>query len=56
MQKDQPQVNAFTTSDGLRIAYHRSGTGPALVILHGFIADGRVWRAQIDDSAVTSTS
>jgi pimeloyl-ACP methyl ester carboxylesterase len=42
-------VNAFTTSDGLRIAYRRSGTGPALVLLHGFIADGRVWRTQIDD-------
>jgi pimeloyl-ACP methyl ester carboxylesterase len=42
-------VNAFTTSDGLYIAYRRSGTGPALVLLHGFIADGRVWRTQIDD-------
>jgi pimeloyl-ACP methyl ester carboxylesterase len=42
-------VNAFTTSDGLCIAYRRSGTGPALVLLHGFIADGRVWRTQIDD-------
>jgi len=42
-------VNAFTTSDGFRIAYRRSGTGPALVLLHGFIADGRIWRTQIDD-------
>jgi pimeloyl-ACP methyl ester carboxylesterase len=42
-------VNAFTTSDCLRIAYRRSGTGPALVLLHGFAADGRVWRTQIDD-------
>jgi pimeloyl-ACP methyl ester carboxylesterase len=42
-------VNAFTNSDGLRIAYRRSGTGPTLVLLHGFIADGRVWRTQIDD-------
>ena len=42
-------MNAFTTSDGLGIAYRRSGTGPALVLLHGFIADGRVWRTQIDD-------
>lgn len=42
-------MNAFTTSDGLRIAYRRSGTGPALLLLHGFIADGRFWRTQIDD-------
>ena len=42
-------MNAFTTSDGLCIAYRRSGTGPALVLLHGFIADGRVWRTQFDD-------
>ena len=42
-------MNAFTTSDGICIAYRRSGTGPALVLLHGFIADGRVWRTQIDD-------
>ena len=42
-------MNAFTTADGLRIAYRRSGTGPALVLLHGFIADGRIWRTQIDD-------
>jgi pimeloyl-ACP methyl ester carboxylesterase len=35
--------------DGLRISYRREGTGAPLVLLHGFIVDGRVWRRQIDD-------
>jgi pimeloyl-ACP methyl ester carboxylesterase len=35
--------------DGLRIAYERAGTGPAVVLLQGFVADGSTtWRPQID--------
>ena len=35
--------------DGLRIAYERAGTGPALVLLHGYVGDGRTtWRRQLD--------
>ena len=37
-----------TEVDGLRIAYERAGEGPPLVLLHGFIGDGRVWRRQIE--------
>jgi pimeloyl-ACP methyl ester carboxylesterase len=33
----------------LRIAFQRRGTGPPLVLLHGAISDGRVWRLQIED-------
>jgi pimeloyl-ACP methyl ester carboxylesterase len=34
---------------GLRIAYERAGTGPPLVLLQGFVADGATtWRPQID--------
>jgi len=36
------------TVRGLRIAYERAGTGPALVLLHGFVGDSREWRRQID--------
>lgn len=35
--------------NGLRIAYQRAGSGPPLVLLHGFISDSRVWQPQIDD-------
>ena len=35
---------------GLRIAYERAGSGPPLVLLHGFVGDGRsTWRAQLAD-------
>lgn len=32
---------------GLDIAYRRAGRGPALVFLHGALADGRVWDRQL---------
>jgi pimeloyl-ACP methyl ester carboxylesterase len=35
--------------NGLRIAYQRAGSGPPLVLLHGFICDSRAWQPQIDD-------
>jgi pimeloyl-ACP methyl ester carboxylesterase len=35
--------------DGLRIAYERVGSGPALVLLHGYVGDGpTTWRQQLD--------
>jgi len=33
---------------GLRVAYRRAGQGPPLVLLHGILADSRVWRPQLD--------
>lgn len=35
--------------EGLRIAFRRAGEGPPLLLLHGGLQDGRVWRRQIDD-------
>jgi pimeloyl-ACP methyl ester carboxylesterase len=36
--------------DGLRIAYERAGTGPPLVLLHGYVGDGpTLWRRQLDE-------
>jgi pimeloyl-ACP methyl ester carboxylesterase len=35
--------------DGLVIAYERAGSGPPLVLLHGFVGDGpTTWRHQLD--------
>ena len=33
---------------GLRIAFERAGSGPPLVLLHGFVGDSREWRHQVD--------
>lgn len=34
--------------EGLRIAYERAGEGSPLVLLHGYVGDGRAtWRCQI---------
>lgn len=34
--------------NGLSIAYEQTGTGPALVLLHGFTQDSRVWEPQLE--------
>ena len=33
--------------NGLSVAYRRAGAGPALVLLHGFSHDSRVWEPQV---------
>jgi pimeloyl-ACP methyl ester carboxylesterase len=33
-------VNTFVSFDGIRIAYHDEGEGPAVILLHGFGVDG----------------
>jgi pimeloyl-ACP methyl ester carboxylesterase len=33
---------------GLRIAYRRRGSGPPLLLVHGGLCDGRVWRPQLE--------
>jgi pimeloyl-ACP methyl ester carboxylesterase len=36
--------------DGVQIAYERVGSGPALVLLHGYVGDGpTTWRRQLDE-------
>jgi hypothetical protein len=33
-------MNTFTSFDGIRIAYHDEGEGPAVILLHGGYVDG----------------
>jgi pimeloyl-ACP methyl ester carboxylesterase len=43
-------MKEFVEVGGLRIAYERAGRGPALVLLHGFVADGgTTWSRQLDE-------
>ncbi len=41
--------SARVESDGHSIAYRFAGDGPALVLLHGFLCDSRVWRRELED-------
>jgi pimeloyl-ACP methyl ester carboxylesterase len=36
-----------TDINGLSVAYQRAGQGPAVVLLHGFTQDSRVWTPQV---------
>ena len=36
--------------DGLQVAYRTAGTGPDVVLLHGFLSDSRAWAPQITRS------
>ena len=36
---------------GLRIGYRQAGGGPPVVLLHGGVCDGRVWRQAMEDLA-----
>ena len=40
---------ARVRAGGRSIAYRQAGRGPALVLLHGFLCDSRVWAAQLAD-------
>lgn len=42
---------SFVEVSGMRIGYRRVGSGPAVVLLHGGVSDGRVWRRAMDDLA-----
>jgi hypothetical protein len=33
-------MDTFTSFDGIRIAYHDEGEGPAVILLHGGYVDG----------------
>ena len=44
-----PGVVQWAEVHGLEIAYERVGSGPPLVLLHGYVGDGpSTWRRQID--------
>lgn len=38
----------FAQAQGLEVAYARAGEGPPLVLVHGAVSDGRMWRPQME--------
>jgi pimeloyl-ACP methyl ester carboxylesterase len=46
-----PAVLDRVDVEGRSVAYRRAGSGPALVFLHGFLCDSRVWRPQLAELA-----
>jgi pimeloyl-ACP methyl ester carboxylesterase len=48
--KERSAVVDSVDVQGLRIAYERTGTGPPLILLHGFVGDGpSTWSSQLDE-------
>src|ERR1700704_1563410 len=39
----------YTSVKNISIAYAKTGSGPAIVLLHGFTQDSRIWKRQIED-------
>jgi pimeloyl-ACP methyl ester carboxylesterase len=50
-EQDLPVELGRVELDGHSIAYRSSGAGDALVLLHGFLCDSRVWQRQLEDLA-----
>ena len=48
-------MKLFVEIDAFRIAYERAGRGTPLVLLHGLLADSRLWSRQIADLATQFT-
>ncbi|HET9824444.1 MAG TPA: alpha/beta hydrolase [Chitinophagaceae bacterium] len=44
----QKNTIRYTSVKGLSIAYIKAGSGPAIVLLHGFTQDSRIWKLQIE--------
>lgn len=44
----QKNIIFYTSIKGLSIAYTKTGSGPPIVLLHGFTQDSRIWKLQIE--------
>jgi pimeloyl-ACP methyl ester carboxylesterase len=43
----QESTISYTRISNLKIAYTKIGKGPAIILLHGFTQDSRVWKSQV---------
>lgn len=49
----QPTNHYYTKSDSVRIAYRVEGSGPPVLLIHGFIVDGTSWdRTKLKDMLI----
>src|SRR4030095_15298081 len=44
----QKNIILHTSVKGIPITYTKTGNGPAIVLLHGFAQDSRIWKRQIE--------
>ena len=52
---ERDQNMAYLDRDGVRIYYETHGTGPALLLTHGYSATSQMWRPQIEALAAEHT-
>ena len=45
----------FVSVQGMRVHYHRAGSGPALLLVHGLVGSAENWHRNIDFLAKTAT-
>lgn len=55
LKTDDEVISGFVQVQGARVHYHRAGSGPALVLVHGLVGSAKNWNRNIDFLSKTAT-